>query len=45
MNKTKLPQKLNNEIPKSLVQKYNEQEQKEGQYCYKPYRNLRNYLQ
>jgi hypothetical protein len=30
---------------KSLVQKYNEQEQKEGQYCYKPYRNLRNYLQ
>ena len=23
---------------------YNKQEQKEGQYCYKPYRNLRNYL-
>ena len=45
MKQTNLPPKLNNEIPKSLVQKYNEQEQKEGQYCYKPYRNLRNYLQ
>ena len=22
----------------------NKQEQKEAQYCYKPYRNLRNYL-
>ena len=29
---------------KSLVQLYIKQEQKEGQYCYKPYRNLRNYL-
>ena len=45
MKQTNLPPKLNTNVPKSLVQKYNEQEQKEGQYCYKPYRNLRNYLQ
>ena len=45
MNKPKLPPILNTKEYKSLVQKYNEQEQKEGQYCYKPYRNLRNYLQ
>ena len=37
--------KLSNKEKKSLVQLYNEQEQKEAQYCYKPYRNLRNYLQ
>ena len=35
---------LSNKEKKSLVQLYNEQEQKEGQYCYRPYRNLRNYL-
>ena len=45
MNKPKLPPILNTKEYKSLVQKYNEQEKKEGQYCYKPYRNLRNYLQ
>lgn len=37
--------KLSNKEKKSLVQLYNEQEQKEAQYCYRPYRNLRNYLQ
>ena len=42
---TQTPQsKVTNNKDKSLVQLYNEQEQKEGQYCYKPYRNLRNYL-
>ena len=44
-NKTDLPPILNTKEYKSLVEKYNAQEQKEGQYCYKPYRNLRNYLQ
>ena len=36
--------KVSNKEKKSLVQLYNEQEQKEAQYCYRPYRNLRNYL-
>ena len=43
--KTNLPPILNTKEYKSLVQKYNEQEEKQSQYCYKPYRNLRNYLQ
>ena len=30
---------------KSVTQLYIEQEEKQRQYCYKPYRNLRNYLQ
>ena len=30
---------------KSSTQLYIEQEEKQRQYCYKPYRNLRNYLQ
>ena len=42
---TQTPQPKENTKPsKSLVQLYIKQEQKEGQYCYKPYRNLRNYL-
>ena len=45
MKRPVLPPILNTKEYKSLVQKYNEQEKKEGQYCYKPYRNLRNYLQ
>ena len=36
--------KVNTKPSKSLVQLNIKQEQKEGQYCYKPYRNLRNYL-
>ncbi len=28
----------------TLRQLNDKQEQKEGQYCYRPYRNLRNYL-
>ena len=43
---TQTPQpKVNTKPSKSLVQLYIKQEQKEAQYCYKPYRNLRNYLQ
>ena len=30
---------------KSLVEKYQQEEQKAKQYCYKPYRTLSNYLQ
>ena len=45
MKKTNLPQQIITNAPKSLVEKYNEQEEKEQKYCYKPYRNLRNYLQ
>ena len=37
--------KVSNKKDKSLVQLYIEQEEKQRQYCYKPYRNLRNYLQ
>ena len=36
--------KVTIKTPKSVTQLYIKQEQKEGQYCYKPYRNLRNYL-
>ncbi len=45
MKQTNLPPILNTNVPKSLVEKYNKQEEKEQKYCYKPYRNLRNYLQ
>ena len=42
---TPTPQpKVNTKPSKSLVQLYIEQEEKQRQYCYKPYRNLRNYL-
>ena len=35
---------LSNKEDKYTAQLYIKQEQKEGQYCYRPYRNLRNYL-
>ena len=42
---TQTPQsKVSTKTPKSVTQLYIEQEKKEAQYCYKPYRNLRNYL-
>ena len=37
--------KVSNKKVKSSTQLYIEQEEKQRQYCYKPYRNLRNYLQ
>ena len=33
----------NPEFYKSLSEKYNKQEEKEEQYCYRPYRTLHNY--
>ena len=36
---------LSNKEKKSVTQLYIKQEEKQRQYCYKPYRNLRNYLQ
>ena len=42
---TNLPPILNTKEYKSLVEKYNKQEEKEQKYCYKPYRNLLNYMQ
>ena len=45
MNKPELPPILNTKEYKSLVEKYQQQEQKDKQYCYKPYRTLSNYLQ
>ncbi len=44
MNQNKLPPTLNTNN-KSLVEKYQQEEQKAKQFCYKPYRTLRNYLQ
>jgi len=38
-----LPPILNTKEYKSLVEKYNKQEEKQRQYCYKPYRTLHNY--
>ena len=43
MNKSNLPPILNTKGYKSLVEKYNEQDEKQRQYCYKPYRTLQNY--
>ena len=43
MNKSNLPPILNTKEYKSLVEKYNEQDEKQRQYCYKPYRTLQNY--
>ena len=45
MNQSNLIPILNTKEYKSLVEKYQQQEQKDKQYCYKPYRTLRNYLQ
>ena len=45
MNKSQLPPILNTKEYKSLVEKYQQEEQIAKQYCYKPYRTLRNYLQ
>ena len=42
---TNLPPILNTKEYKSLVEKYNKQEEIEKKYCYKPYRNLLNYMQ
>ena len=42
MNKPELPPILNTKEYKSLVQKY-KQEEKDKQYCYKPYRTIHNY--
>ena len=36
--------KVSNKEKKSVTQLYIKQEEKQRQYCYKPYRNLRNYL-
>ena len=42
---TQTPQpKVSNKKDKYTTKLYIKQEQKEGQYCYRPYRNLRNYL-
>ena len=43
MTQTTSP-KVSNKEKKSVTQLYIEQEEKQRQYCYKPYRNLRNYL-
>ena len=42
MNKTNLPPILNTKEYKLLEAKY-KQEQKDVQYCYKPYRTIYNY--
>ena len=34
---------LNTKEYKSLVEKYKQEEEKQRQYCYKPYRTLHNY--
>ena len=34
-----------NNSQKDILTKYNEIRERDQQYCYKPYRNLRNYLQ
>ena len=43
MNKANLPPILNTKDNKSLVEKYNEEVEKQRKYCYKPYRTLHNY--
>ena len=42
MNRPKLPPILTTKEYESLVQKY-KQEEKDKQYCYKPYRTIHNY--
>ena len=43
MNTPELPPILNTKEYKSLVEKYKQEEEKQRQYCYKPYRTLHNY--
>ena len=43
MNRPELPPILNTKEYQSLVEKYNEQEERQRKYCYKPYRTLHNY--
>ena len=42
MNRSELPPILNTNNP-TLVEKYKQEEERQRQYCYKPYRTLRNY--
>ncbi len=43
MNTPELPPILNTEEYESLVEKYKQEEERQRQYYYKPYRTLRNY--
>ena len=43
MNRSELPPILNTKEYESLVEKYKHEEEKQRQYCYKPYRTLHNY--
>ena len=43
MNKPELPPILNTKEYESLVEKYKQEEERQRQYCYKPYRTLHNY--
>ena len=43
MNKPELPPILNTKEYESLVEKYKQEEERQRQYCYKPYRTLQNY--
>ena len=43
MNRPTLPPILNTKEYESLVEKYKQEEEKQRQYCYKPYRTLHNY--
>ena len=43
MNRPTLPPILNTQEYRSLVEKYNKDEEKQREYCYKPYRTLHNY--
>ena len=43
MNRPDLPPILNTKDYKSLVEKYKEEEEKQGKYCYKPHRTIYKY--
>jgi hypothetical protein len=43
MNRPELPPILNTNEYKSLVEKYNEEEERQRNYSYKPHRTLHNY--
>ena len=43
MKQSNLSPILNTKDYKSLVEKYNKDEEKQQKYCYKPYRTLHNY--
>ena len=43
--RTKMTKESTKKFFKEYFAKQQQQEEKEKQYCYKPYRNLRNYLQ